>query len=70
MDYNLCVLATVGTTFVAINKGINKREPWSPLGDTFVPSVAKGNILAARSPVAGFGREVLGCLSHTGSVPQ
>ena len=66
MDHHLCVLAMVCTTFVAINKGTNKREPWSPLGNTLVPSVAKGNILAARSPVAGFGREVLGCLSHTG----
>ena len=56
----------VCTTFVAINKGTNKREPWSPLGDLNVPSVVKGNLLAARSPVAGFGREVPGCLSHSG----
>ncbi len=60
MDDHLAVLAMVCTSFVAINKGTNKRETWSPLGDQNVPSVVRGNILASRSPVAGFGGESAG----------
>ena len=60
MDDHLAVLAMVCTSFVAINKGTNKRETWSPLGDQNVPSVVRGNIFASRSPVAGFGGESAG----------
>ena len=48
MDNNLCVLAMVCTSFVAINRGTNQRFPFAPLGVQSVPSVALGNILASR----------------------
>ncbi len=47
-DNNLCVLAMVCTSFVAINRGTNQRFPFAPLGAQSVPSVALGNLLASR----------------------
>ena len=47
-DECLYLLAMVCTSFVAINRATNQRYPDSPLGNTLVPSVQIGNILAAR----------------------
>ena len=48
MDNFLCVVAMVCSSYVTINKGTNKRYPFSPEGDTSMPSVQMGNILANR----------------------
>ena len=50
MDECLYLVAMVCGSFVTINKGTNKRYPWSPEGDTSCPSVKIGNLLANRCP--------------------
>ena len=51
MDNFLVVLGLLCRSFVAINKGTNKRETWAPLGDESAPSVAEGNKLCSRTRV-------------------
>lgn len=38
-------------SFVAINRGTNKRQPFDPCGDTSAPSVREGNLLCCRTVV-------------------
>ena len=51
MDDFLLVAGLLCRSFVAINKGTNKREPFAPLGDESAPSVLEGNLLCTRTGV-------------------
>lgn len=49
MDGFFLVAGLLCRSFVAINKGTNKREPFAPLGNESAPSVREGNLLCTRT---------------------
>lgn len=53
MDECLVLIGLLCSSFVAINRGTNKRYPFSPLGDESYEGVRTGNMLTTRN--LGFG---------------
>ena len=49
MDHHFVVIGLL--SFVAINRGTNRRQPYDPLGNTAYPSVQEGNLLCSRTEV-------------------
>lgn len=50
-DDFLVVAGLLCRSFVAINRGTNKRQPYDALGDVTAPSVIEGNFLLCRTMV-------------------
>ncbi len=48
MDESLVVIGLLCSSFVAINRGTNRRFPFAPLGDERVAGVREGNCLTSR----------------------
>ena len=48
MDGSLVLIGLLCSSFVAINRGTNRRFPFNPLGDTGVEGVRIGNLLTTR----------------------
>lgn len=48
LDSHVCLIGLLCSSFVAINRGTNKRYPHAPLGDESCKSVQVGNCLCSR----------------------
>ena len=60
MDNCLVLIGLLCSSFVAINRGTNKRYPFSPLGDERFRGVQTGNLLVTRTLGFGNFREWIG----------
>lgn len=49
MDQSLVVIGLLCSSFVAINRGTNRRFPFAPLGDERMSGVQEGNCLTSRT---------------------
>lgn len=48
MNDFMCVVALVCSSFVTVSSGTHRRTPFHPLGQTEIPFVQLGNLLASR----------------------